>query len=77
MSLRGAHTRKGYAASVTLVPRERLRSHGASALAMTWEGSLYAVGSSCTGGDMSPPYREASAYGLLQGVGEGGEGGDV
>ena len=31
----GDCTRKGYAASVTLVPRERLRYHVASLLAMT------------------------------------------
>ena len=37
--------------------------HGALRLAMTWEGSLYAVGSSCTSGDMSPPYGEGAQYG--------------
>ena len=32
--------------------------------AMTWEGSLYAVGSSGTAGDMSPTYRGLPVDGI-------------
>ena len=50
-------TRRGYAASVTLVPRERLRYRVAALLAMTWWENWYVVGGSCTGAPMSKSYN--------------------